>query len=138
MEYLLGSIITILIILVTKRFMPKQGEKQRMPIFRHSQSYLFELVKPFLVLPDVRIKLDSQSSRHYDKKHVRVILADGKAYWIMDNTFFEAEEFDGFIDKESAKPVDIMSMDKVQLDKMIVIVEALTEGGNNENWNSRK
>jgi hypothetical protein len=44
--------------------------------------------------------------------------------------------FDDGIDLSSAKQVDIMSMDKVQLEKMIYIVEQLREGMPNDSWDS--
>jgi hypothetical protein len=53
---------------------------------------------------------------------------DGRAYWIKDNQFYCADLVNGNVDQETAKPVDTMGMDKVQLDKMFFIVQKLTEG----------
>jgi len=135
MEYLLGSLITILIFFISRKSISKIVNNEKIAVVHYSQSYSFEMIKPLIDLSKIRRKLVSQASVYNDKKHVRVILADGKAYWIVDNTFYEAEEIDGFIDKESAKPVDTMGIDKIQLDKMMFIVEMLTEGASDENSN---
>lgn len=135
MEYLLGSIITILIFLIARKTVTQIHSGNKINAISYSQSNTFEMIKPLIDLSKIRRKLVSQASIYNDKKHVRVILADGKAYWIVDNTFYEAEEIDGFIDKESAKPVDTMGIDKIQLDKMMFIVEMLTEGASDENSN---
>jgi hypothetical protein len=66
------------------------------------------------------------------KNQQRMIFTEDKAYWIKDNAFYEAKVVDGEIDKENAKVVDTMAMDKVELDKMIFIVEKLTEGIKND------
>jgi len=58
------------------------------------------------------------------------------AYWIKDNTVYSADILDGIIQEDSTKKVDIMSMDKVQLDEMIYIIDMLTEGASNENGSS--
>lgn len=136
MEYLLGSVITILIFFIARKTVVKMAGGDRISAIRYSQSHTFEMIRPLIDLSKIRRRLNSQASKHYEKKHVRVILAGGKAYWIVDNTFYEAEEIDGFIDKESAKPVDTMGLDKIQLDKMLSIVEMLTEGANDEGRNS--
>jgi hypothetical protein len=40
------------------------------------------------------------------------------------------------IDKDSAEQVDIMSMDKIQLDKMLFIMDKLREGIDDDNRGS--
>lgn len=137
MEYILGAVITVAIYLINKKIYRHRPQNEKLNIPTYSQSQLFSLIKPLLNFNNIFNKIDTQATRHIAKQHVRVILADHKAYWIMDNVFYEADEIDGFIDKESAKPVDTIHMDKVQLDKMIAIVETLTERNSDEDWNSR-
>jgi hypothetical protein len=50
------------------------------------------------------------------------------AYWIEDNNVYSAEHNELGILPETKKIVDMMTIDKVELDKMILIVEKLTEG----------
>ena len=59
-------------------------------------------------------------------------MTDDRAYWIKDNTFYEANLVDGEVDKNTTKVVDTMTMDKVELDKMAFIVQKLTEGTRND------
>jgi hypothetical protein len=75
-----------------------------------------------------RISVKTQSKNHYDKTNLKVIILDNQAYWIKDNIFYRAPLIDQTIDKESAEEVDTISMDKVQLDKMLFIMDKLREG----------
>lgn len=58
-----------------------------------------------------------------------------KAYWIKDNAFYEADLDGKNIDKESARIVDTMQMDKVQLDKMLFIMDQLRDGKSDDSGN---
>lgn len=140
MEYLFGSAMTIISIIIIKLFSDRISAKESISGLKYSQSQVFELVKPFMSVVNInkKNKKPSQASKHYLSQTVPVIFLDSKAYWIRDNVFYEAQEQDGFIDKESAKPVDIMGMDKVQLEKMVFIVETLTKGAGDDSWNSGK
>jgi len=75
-----------------------------------------------------KLKPGSQSKIHYDKTNVKVIILDNNAYWIKDNIFYRAPLVDRMIEKESAEQVDTMGMDKIQLDKMLFIMDKLREG----------
>lgn len=70
----------------------------------------------------------TQSTMHYDKTNIKVIIFDNNAYWIKDNIFYRAPLVNELIDKESAEQVDTIHMDKVQLDKMLFIMDKLREG----------
>jgi hypothetical protein len=137
MEYLLGSIVTIALLFFAKHLIRDKAKTVGRSSLIYSQSYVFNIVKPYLQLEMLTKPIKTQASDYLDSLYVRVILVENKAYWISNNTFYVADEEDGFINKETAKPVDIMGMDKVQLDKMIFIVETLTEGVQNENRDSR-
>ncbi len=59
------------------------------------------------------------------------------AYWISNNSVYRANlNENGLIVQESSEVLDMMGMDKVQLDEMMLIVEKLTEGKNSDYWNS--
>jgi hypothetical protein len=83
-----------------------------------------------------RIKSRTQSKLHYDKSNIKVIILDNNAYWIKDNIFYKAPLVNELIDKESAEQVDTMGMDKVQLDKMLFIMDRLREGINDDSRGS--
>jgi hypothetical protein len=83
-----------------------------------------------------RLKTNSQSKIHYDKTNIKVIIFDNSAYWIKDNIFYKAPLVDQLIDKEAAEQVDTIHMDKVQLDKMLFIMDKLREGINDDSRGS--
>jgi hypothetical protein len=83
-----------------------------------------------------KIKTKTQSKNHYDKTNVRVIILDNNAYWIKDNIFYKAPMVDQSIDKDAAEQVDTIHMDKVQLDKMLFIMDKLREGINDDSRGS--
>jgi hypothetical protein len=83
-----------------------------------------------------RIKSKTQSKLHYDKTNIKVIIFDNDAYWIKDNIFYKAPLVDELIDKEAAEQVDTIHMDKVQLDKMLFIMDKLREGINDDSRGS--
>jgi hypothetical protein len=83
-----------------------------------------------------RIKVKTQSNLHYDKTNIKVIIFDNDAYWIKDNIFYRAPLVDELINKEAAEQVDTIHMDKVQLDKMLFIMDRLREGIGNDSRSS--
>jgi hypothetical protein len=83
-----------------------------------------------------KIKVRTQSRSHYDRTNIKVIILDNDAYWIKDNIFYKAPLVNELIDKESAEQVDTIHMDKVQLDKMLFIMDKLREGINDDSRGS--
>jgi hypothetical protein len=63
-------------------------------------------------------------------------MTEHHAYWIANNALQVAKIIDGIVQEDSAKKVDMMGMDKVELEEMIFIVEKLTEGKSNDRWSS--
>lgn len=95
----------------------------------YTQSHIHSVVSPFLPLKhNIKKTRKSQSFKHESEHNVRVIIMDQKAYWIKNNTFFVASMLDGMVDQDSTSIVDTMGMDKVQLDKMMFIIDKLREG----------
>ena len=83
-----------------------------------------------------RLKTRSQSKIHFDKTNIKVIIFDNSAYWIKDNIFYKAPLVNQLIDKDAAEQVDTIHMDKVQLDKMLFIMDRLREGINDDSRGS--
>jgi hypothetical protein len=71
--------------------------------------------------------IDRQSNRHDKNVNIKVIIMDDQAYWIKDNIFYMADMLHGNVDKETTRKVDTMTMDRIQLDKMIFIIDRLRE-----------
>jgi hypothetical protein len=134
MDFLLGCLVTLLVTFITFKYYiyldTIRSSEQR---YRFSQSSLHEMIKPLLP-PDLfkPIIKKTQSSIYEEKTNLRVIILDGYAYWIKDNKFYKAPMVDQNIDKESAVVVDTMGLDRVQLDKMLFIMDRLREGLDND------
>ena len=133
MNYFLGSMFSFLVIFIFLKLSSYDSYKKSPIRLRYSQSHIFELVKP--ILPEeafVRKRKETQTSRHERKTNVRVIILDRQAYFVRDNLFYVADMDGNDIDNESARLVDTMSMNKVQLDKMLFIMDQLKEGDSND------
>lgn len=71
---------------------------------------------------------NKQSTDYIAKNSMRAVVVDDNIYWIADNAFYVADLVDGSIEENSTRLVDTMTMDKVQLDKIMFIVDKLREG----------
>jgi heptaprenylglyceryl phosphate synthase len=137
MEYFLGSIITLACVVVVNKLVKRQ--KPITGTIEFSQSHLYAVLAPFMPSNEELSKpKHTQASKYLDNVFFRVIIVGKNAYWIKDNVFYEADVLDGDVDRKTARQVDTMAMDKVQLNKMMSIVERLTEGTHNDYWDSGK
>ena len=127
-----GLSITILLVLFTYIFVSKSDKKQNI-VSQAMLLHRFNNGKKY----SRKIMTKTQSKMHYDKTNVKVIILDNQAYWIKDNIFYKAPLDGQSIDKESAEQVDTIHMDKVQLDKMLFIMDRLREGKTDDSRGSR-
>lgn len=72
----------------------------------------------------------TQSQKHYDSLHVKVVIAEDAAYWIANHVFYMADidRSSRQVLQETTRTVDTMTMNDVQLKKIEEIVEILREG----------
>jgi len=138
MEYFLGSLITLLIM---SYFGKRSAKVMSKPLNRPriSQSYIDDMISQKMIeqfLPVVKKK--TQSSEYKASQEVRVIIIEGEAYWIVDQTLYVANIVDGIVDNETTRKVDTMTMNDVQLEKTQFIVQKLTEGKGNDSGYPRK
>ena len=128
MEYLLIIGLTI----VVSWSIIKISNIQRMIFLnkhKYRQSSIHEMVKDFI--PKQRFdkpKAMTQSQKHIQKNMLRVVITEGKAYWILDNVFYTANAINGRVDESTIKPLDIENMPAKQLDKMLLILDDLRQG----------
>ena len=128
MEYLLIIGLTLL----SYWSIIKISNKRRMIFLnknKYRQSSIYEMVKD--VVPKQRFdktKVITQSQRHIQKNMLRVVIADGSAYWILNNVFYTANAINGRVDEETIKPLDIENMPTKELDKMLSILDDLKQG----------
>jgi hypothetical protein len=130
MEYLVGSLATIITVLLSRLFFKKKETRKVSVEIRESQAIRFEMIKDSGTIYELlHPKVNTQATRHHENNLVRIIFVESQAYWIRSNVFYTADLDEmGLVDFDSTRAVDTMTMSKVQLDKMSFIVEKLTEG----------
>jgi hypothetical protein len=138
MEVLLGSLFTLIVIMfASKRFSESTKNTKLSLRVDMTQSKKLDLMKTTNMFADmVRYveKLNSgpqtQSQKHFDSMHIKVIIAQDEAYWIANNVFYVADidSESRMVLQETARAVDTMTMDDVQLKKIEEIVELLRKG----------
>ena len=128
MKYLL---IIGLTLLVSWSIIKISNKKRMMFLKKHKyrQSYIYEIVKE-IVPKQVfdKPKVITQSEKHIQKNMLKVVITEGKAYWILDNVFYTANAINGRVDEETIKPLDIEGMPTKELDKMLSILDDLKQG----------
>ena len=128
MEYLLIIGLTLL----SYWSIIKISNKRRMIFLnknKYRQSSIYEMVKD--VVPKQRFdkpKVITQSQKHIQKNMLRVVIAEGSAYWILNNVFYTANAINGRVDEETIQPLDIENMPVKELDKMLSILDDLKQG----------
>ena len=128
MEYLLIIGLTLL----SYWSIIKISNKRRMIFLnnnKYRQSSIYEMVKD--VIPKQRFdkpKVITQSQKHIQKNMLRVVIAEGSAYWIFNNVFYTANAINGRVDEETIQPLDIENMPTKELDKMLSILDDLKQG----------
>jgi hypothetical protein len=83
-------------------------------------------------------KPSSQLTKRIEKDMIRVIVMGSQAYWVSNNTFYVADAFDGEVITETAKPVDVQSMSKLDVEKMLSILDSLNSGQGNDDSSSTR
>jgi hypothetical protein len=96
---------------------------------RYKQSYIYEIIKD--VVPKQtfdKTKVITQSQKHIQKNMLKVVITEGKAYWILNNVFYTANAINGRVDEETVEPLDIQDMPAKELNKMLSILDDLKQG----------
>jgi len=134
MEYLIGSLSTFMLLGLVSTKMLKNKNNKKISL-SYCQSHIFEIVKPLLP-PIKKLEIKTQSRAYEEKSSVKVIIMHNQAFWIRDNVFYTANMRDGEVEKETTRRVDTMGMDKVELDKMLFIMDQLRDGKINDSGSS--
>ena len=123
---------------ITTRLISSQKTTLNDSPFKYRQSHIHEIISP--LVPDIqnyKKVVPRQSTNQEEKTNIKVVIFDNKAYFVKDGTFYCAEMHGTEIDGANATLVDTMGMDKVQLDKMLFIMDQLRDGKKNDSGDSR-
>ncbi len=107
----------------------KKINKRNTSYVIYRQSDIHKMLKYFFSLNiETKTRPSSQLTKRLEKDMIRVIVVGNQAYWVSDNTFYVANALDGEVDTETARPVDVQSMSKAEVNKMLSILDSLTNG----------
>lgn len=103
----------------------------------YRQSDMHNLMKKFFSkeLP-VNKKVSSQLKKRKDKDMVKVLIISNQAYWVSDNIFYVADAENDNVVADTARPVDINSMSKKDIDRMLFILDNLEQRDINDSGSS--
>jgi hypothetical protein len=132
MEYFLGSMLTLLCMFVLNKTIQKRLNYP-IQIPRISQSRKHLLMLHYF---NYFVKDKNKDEPKPIKKSKHGLVVDNSVYWIEDGFLYTANLIQGKLDEYSKKIVDTHNMNKVELDKIIFIVDKLNEGRNNDSGNS--
>lgn len=140
MEYNIGIVLILFIsgisyFVINKIMMHKYNNLNNI---KFTQSYIYTLMSQYMPKIDQDLPFFAgQVNNDDDRDSIKVIIIDNSAYWIKDNTFYTAFVDDsGMVDKDTTRVVDTMTMDAVELDKMLFIMDRLREGLTNDSGGS--
>jgi hypothetical protein len=68
-------------------------------------------------------KTDSQLEKIRKKNIVKVAIIGDKAYWVHNNTFYQSNIINGYIDNEGASPIDAHNLSKKELDNLLKVLD---------------
>jgi hypothetical protein len=140
MEYVIGFSFAFLVIFIVFKIQENTNilSVTKIKKIRYSQSHIHHLIGPLLPKNShTRKKKNTQASLFESRNSIKVIIMDNSAYWIKDNIFYMADmSINGDVDKETTRRVDTMHMNKVQLDKMMFIIDKLREEEKNDSGSS--
>jgi len=134
MELILILCLTVLSFFSILILMKKKKNTSKYPITK--QSEMHNALKIFFSRQIQDTEKKSQIAQRLDSNKFDAVIVDDKAYWVIDNIFWVANLVNGRPNISEAQPVDIYSMPKKELDKMLLILDNLG-GGKNERGNSR-
>jgi hypothetical protein len=137
-EYFLGFLVAIVMLVLLRFLIPRIIKNSPTTKIKYSQTHIHNIIKDNL--PDhlfLPIKKPRQTINHEKSIHLKILFFEKEAYWIKENALFIAEQEDGIVKEETAKRVDTIGMNRVQLEKVIYIVDILNEGNQNDSGYTR-
>jgi hypothetical protein len=137
-EYFIGFLVSIAMLVVFRMLGTRIIRDDYGTRIRYSQTHIHNIIKDNL--PDqlfLPLKRPRQTINHEKSIHLKVLFFEKDAYWIKENALFIAEQEDGIVKEDTARRVDTMGMNRVQLEKVMYIVDILNEGNQNDSGYTR-
>lgn len=127
MEYIIPVVLTFIITWSIIKVLENRGWK-KFSNFMYSQSSIHNRMR-FFMPPKIikKEKMLSQSNKHISKNMIKIVVFNGSAYWISDNSLYIAEVDNGNIISETARKINTDEMSTEELDKVLRIVDNLND-----------
>jgi|APGre2960657404_1045060.scaffolds.fasta_scaffold12216_6 hypothetical protein len=136
MQELIAIGLTLPLVWVILKLMRRKARK-RFSKTLYRQSDVHKLLKYFFSIRLINEEEPiSQLTKRKEKNMTKVIFVDNQAYWVSENTFFVAESVNGEIKRQTARPVNTNGLSKLDLDKMLFILDSLKNGSKNDSGSS--
>ena len=131
MEYFLYLLLTIvfvlgIIVIITKKYNRLFNKK----VYR--QSDMHNMLKIFFNRDIGSKKTFSQFEKRKEKNITKVVILGDKAYWVIDNTFYVGSAVNGEAKPETGVPLDTTRLSKLDIDKLLFILDSLKGGKTND------
>jgi hypothetical protein len=128
MQYFIASGLTLVVSWAILVIIKKRNNKKYLSL-SYRQSDMHEILKYFFSLNvQEKDKPLSQFQKRLDKSMLKVIVAEDQAYWVLDNVFYVADALDNQVDPETARPVNVENMSRLEMEKMLFILDSLKDG----------
>lgn len=73
-------------------------------------------------------KVSSQIDQIIDKDTINVVINDGKAYWVFENSVYEANvDKNGRIEAENALKINVFSLSENETKKLLSILDSISD-----------
>lgn len=110
--------------------------KKSFSVVLGSQMEVHNLTKIFYARGKEKKKV-SQLMKYEESNRIDVLVMGDNAYWVSNNVFYTGNIVDGSIDHDTTKPIDVLNMQKEEVDKMLFILDSLKNGNKNDFGGSR-
>jgi hypothetical protein len=128
MQYLIASSLTLVVSWAILVIIKKKNNKKYSSL-SYRQSDMHEILKYFFSLNvKEEAKPLSQFQKRLEEGMLKVLVVGNEAYWVVGNVFYVADAFDNQVDPETARPVNVENMSRLDMEKMLFILDSLKDG----------
>lgn len=141
---ILVCIIYIMLLVMSKRNKKMQDTTPKKFLYQR-QSTIHNILQPFLPSNEDLIKFlrhkakqeNKQSKNNYQDKTIKVAIIENMAYWVQDNTFYQAPIDDqGEINHSVAFPVNAINMTQEEVETLMKILDDIGSQEKNDSGSS--
>lgn len=136
MEYFYGVVSTLVSLIIFMKI-TKNARGSKINKIKYSQSRTFSIAgkNKYAFFKEYK-QLETQATEHSKKNRLVILTIENNAYFINPNGLHVVDVSSGDFDKDSAKLVDTMGLNDVELEEISFIVEKLAQEGASNDYRS--